>query len=108
MVVGAVPVCVQHFDGCPYLRITARRAQVLTVLMEAGSQPAAAHRLGISPDGLKRHLAELRDVAECGTTMQLVAWWIAHRGDWVVHMGHFAGLELEFQAPRIAAPARTP
>ena len=47
-------------------------------VLVAGSEKAAAHRLGLSPSTVKRHLANARSKVGASTTAQLV-WILAER-----------------------------
>ncbi len=87
-------MCVQHQEQCPYVRLGPRKAQVLAAYLESPSLIAASDRLGITPYGIKRHLAELKALARCEHVPELRSWWLQHRADWVLHMAQLAGLNL--------------
>jgi hypothetical protein len=53
-------------------------AVVVAAVVEAGSEKAAAHRLGLSHSTVKHHLASARSKAGVATTAQLV-WILAPR-----------------------------
>jgi DNA-binding CsgD family transcriptional regulator/DNA-directed RNA polymerase subunit RPC12/RpoP len=55
-------------------RATAREVSVVAAVLTAGSEKAAAHRLGLSPSTVKHHLANPRSKVGATTTAQLV--WI--------------------------------
>ena len=55
-------------------RATDREVGVVAALLEAGSEKAAAHRLGLSHSTVKHHLANARSKVGATTTAQLV--WI--------------------------------
>ena len=55
-------------------RATAREVVVVAAVLVAGSEKAAAHRLGLSPSTVKHHLANARSKVDASTTAQLV--WI--------------------------------
>jgi DNA-binding CsgD family transcriptional regulator len=55
-------------------RATERELVVVAAVLEAGSEKAAAHRLGLSHSTVKHHLASARSRVGAATTAQLV--WI--------------------------------
>jgi DNA-binding NarL/FixJ family response regulator len=55
-------------------RATERELVVVAAVLEAGSEKAAAHRLGLSRSTVKHHLASARSKVGATTTAQLV--WI--------------------------------
>jgi len=57
---------------------TDRELAVIAALIEAGSEKAAAHRLGLSHSTVKHHLANARSRVGATTTAQLV-WILAPR-----------------------------
>jgi DNA-binding NarL/FixJ family response regulator len=59
-------------------RATAREIVVVAAVLEAGSEKAAAHRLGLSHSTVKHHLANARSKVGAETTAQLV-WILAPR-----------------------------
>jgi DNA-binding NarL/FixJ family response regulator len=58
----------------PAGRATDREVCVVAAVLEAGSEKAAAHRLGLSHSTVKHHLANARSKVGAETTAQLV--WI--------------------------------
>jgi DNA-binding NarL/FixJ family response regulator len=58
----------------PAERATDREVGVVAAVLEAGSEKAAAHRLGLSHSTVKHHLANARSKVGATTTAQLV--WI--------------------------------
>ncbi|MBI3749335.1 MAG: hypothetical protein HY262_10905 [Chloroflexi bacterium] len=58
----------------PSARATERELVVVAAVLEAGSEKAAAHQLGLSHSTVKHHLANARAKAGVETTAQLV--WI--------------------------------
>ena len=58
----------------PAGRATDREVVVVAAILEAGSEKAAAHRLGLSHSTVKHHLANARSKVGAETTAQLV--WI--------------------------------
>ncbi len=59
-------------------RATDREVLVVATVLAAGSEKAAAHRLGLSRSTVKRHLANARSKVGAETTAQLV-WILAPR-----------------------------
>jgi DNA-binding NarL/FixJ family response regulator len=59
-------------------RATERELGVVAAVLEAGSEKAAAHRLGLSHSTVKHHLANARSKVGVTTTAQLV-WILAPR-----------------------------
>ncbi len=62
----------------PSERATDRELVVVAAVLEAGSEKAAAHRLGLSHSTVKHHLANARSKVGAETTAQLV-WILAPR-----------------------------
>jgi DNA-binding NarL/FixJ family response regulator len=59
-------------------RATEREVRVVAAILVAGSEKAAAHRLGLSHSTVKHHLANARSKLGATTTAQLV-WILASR-----------------------------
>jgi DNA-binding NarL/FixJ family response regulator len=62
----------------PAERATEREVGVVAAVLVAGSEKAAAHRLGLSRSTVKHHLANARSKVGAETTAQLV-WILAPR-----------------------------
>jgi DNA-binding NarL/FixJ family response regulator len=62
----------------PMCRATDREVGVVAAVLVAGSEKAAAHRLGLSHSTVKHHLANARSKVGAATTAQLV-WILASR-----------------------------
>jgi DNA-binding NarL/FixJ family response regulator len=62
----------------PAERATDREVVVVAAVLVAGSEKAAAHRLGLSHSTVKHHLANARSKVGAETTAQLV-WILAPR-----------------------------
>ncbi|MDH4141865.1 MAG: LuxR C-terminal-related transcriptional regulator [Chloroflexota bacterium] len=62
----------------PAARATDREVGVVAAVLVAGSEKAAAHRLGLSHSTVKHHLANARSKVGAETTAQLV-WILAPR-----------------------------
>lgn len=62
----------------PSTRATDREVGVVAAVLVAGSEKAAAHRLGLSHSTVKHHLANARSKLGATTTAQLV-WILAPR-----------------------------
>jgi hypothetical protein len=68
-----------HRRSCrPAERATDRKVGVVAAVLVAGSEKAAAHRLGLSHSTVKHHLANARSKVGAATTAQLV-WILAPR-----------------------------
>jgi len=65
-------------DDLPMCRATDREVVVVAAALAAGSEKAAAHRLGLSHSTVKHHLANARSKVGAETTAQLV-WILAPR-----------------------------
>lgn len=65
-------------NDLPISRATDRELQVVAAVLVAGSEKAAAHRLGLSHSTVKHHLANARSKVGAETTAQLV-WILASR-----------------------------
>ena len=63
---------------CSAGRATDREVLVVATVLDAGSEKAAAHRLGLSHSTVKHHLANARFKVGVDTTAQLV-WILAPR-----------------------------
>ena len=62
----------------PVRRATDREVIVVAAVLDAGSEKAAAYRLGLSHSTVKHHLANARSKVGAETTAQLV-WILASR-----------------------------
>lgn len=62
----------------PAASATDREVSVVAAVVAAGSEKAAAHRLGLSHSTVKHHLANARSKVGATTTAQLV-WILAQR-----------------------------
>ncbi len=65
-------------NDLPISRATDREVVVVAAVLVAGSEKAAAHRLGLSHSTVKHHLANARSKVGAETTAQLV-WILAPR-----------------------------
>jgi DNA-binding NarL/FixJ family response regulator len=63
---------------CSTGRATDREVLVVAAVLDAGSEKAAAHRLGLSHSTVKHHLANARSKVGAANTAQLV-WILAPR-----------------------------
>ena len=76
-------------------RATDREVAVVAAVLDAGSEKAAAHRLGLSHSTVKHHLANARSKVGATTTAQLV-WILAPR------LSEPEGMALEGRDERLA------
>ena len=67
-----------HRPSCPAERATDREVVVVAAVLVAGSEKAAARRLGLSHSTVEHHLANVRSKVGAVTTAQLV-WILAPR-----------------------------
>ena len=73
---GGGPDCVRERRSAG--RATEREVGVVAAVLVAGSEKAAAHRLGLSHSTVKHHLANARSKVGATTTAELV-WILAPR-----------------------------
>ena len=72
------PRCRPATNDLQISRATDREVGVVAAVLAAGSEKAAAHRLGLSHSTVKHHLANARSKVGATTTAQLV-WILAPR-----------------------------
>jgi hypothetical protein len=77
------------------LAITARRAQILTLVASHKTQLEIARQLYISPCGVRSHIDWLRTLTRRRSMRALGEWWQAHRKQWLMIMAGVAGLPVE-------------
>jgi DNA-binding CsgD family transcriptional regulator len=75
---GLAPERMTRRPSRPAERATDRELTVVATVLSAGSEKAAAHRLGLSHSTVKHHLANARSKVGAETTAQLV-WILAPR-----------------------------
>ena len=75
---GGEAAGVRDRRGTTAKRATDREVSVVAAVVAAGSEKAAAHRLGLSHSTVKHHLANARSKVGATTTAQLV-WILAQR-----------------------------
>lgn len=71
-------------------RITVPRVLVLAELAAFHTEREAARNIGISTDGLKSHVRDLKDITGCCSVRELGAWWVENRWRWLDVMAEFA------------------
>ena len=76
-----------EFDG-----ITARRAEILSLIEQGFSVVRTARELEIAPTTVRTHVEELRRRNGCGTINELRAFWRANRGAWVIALARRGGV----------------
>ena len=76
-------------------RITVRRAQVLRELASGYTEREVAASLGLSVNGVRSHVENLREITGCSSVRELARWWRDHRARWCRFMWEQAGLEEE-------------
>ena len=86
----------------PAGRATDREVGVVAAVLVAGSEKAAAHRLGLSHSTVKHHLANARSKVGAETTAQLV-WILAPR---LPEPERHEGAYFDWVQPTSIAPSR--
>jgi DNA-binding CsgD family transcriptional regulator len=86
-----------HDNGPPVasdlLHVTARRAEVLALLADGATLPEVAAQMGVSVNGVRSHVEDLKKLTGCTSTRQLGRWWRANRRAWLELMATVAGCE---------------
>ena len=75
-------------------RITWRKAQVLRSLADSMTEREAAEALGITENGIRSHVEQLKEITGSESVRDLSRWWRANRRAWVEMMAAAAGLDL--------------
>ena len=73
------------------LAITVRRAQVLSALLDTRLELEAAQRLGLSYNGLRSHVEDLKRLAGRRSVADLREFWGEHAGEWREALARAAG-----------------
>lgn len=73
-------------------RITVQRARVLAELAEGWTARQASDRLGVTYNGVRSHLANIKSFTGCRTVGELARWWRANRVPWALFMLEAAGI----------------
>ena len=81
------------------LRITARRAHVLRELADGYSGRESARRIGLTHNGLRSQVEDLKKITGCSSQRELGRWWREHRASWLSLMSVQAGLTAAPDAP---------
>ena len=66
-----------------FLQITLARARVLRELSEGWKEREAAVRLGMTYNGVRSHVRDLKGITGCEDVDELGRWWRANRKGWL-------------------------
>jgi DNA-binding CsgD family transcriptional regulator len=91
----------------PVGRATDREVGVVAAVLVAGSEKAAAHRLGLSHSTVKHHLANARSKVGAANTAQLV-WILAERLPEPSPAAHAGSEAVRFSEARLSLPPGRP
>lgn len=67
----------------PLRKVTVRRAEVLAGLADGRTRAEIAERIGISVNGVRSHIEDLKRIAECPSDRNLGRWWRENRLEWL-------------------------
>lgn len=74
-------------------RITVARARILRELECHDSEAeAAAAALGLSMNGLRSHIRDLKGITGAGSVREMQRWWRENRGAWLRELAAAAGV----------------
>ena len=73
--------------------ITLRRAEILREFADGYTQREIAARLGISVNGVRSHVEDLRDITGSASVRGLGRWWRDHRLEWAFRACMLAGVD---------------
>lgn len=73
-------------------RITLARARVLRELGRHETGAAAAEALGLSRNGLRSHIRDLKEITGATSVAELRKWWRPNRGRWLAEMAQAGGI----------------
>ncbi len=76
------------------LSITARRAELLSLVARHQTQTQIATAMDIAPATAKSHIEWFRDRTDCNSMRELGEWWQLARKDWLCELATAAGLEV--------------
>lgn len=75
-----------------FTRITVTRARILRELERHDSEAAAAEALGLSMNGLRSHIRDLKGITGAGSVREMQRWWRENRGAWLRELAAAAGV----------------
>lgn len=75
-----------------FAKITALRARVLREIAEGWTAREAAERLGMTLNGFRSHVADVRGITGQPNVRELARWWRAHRTAWALFLLDAAGV----------------
>lgn len=73
-------------------RITVARARILRELECRDSEAEAAAALGLSMNGLRSHIRDLKGITGAGSVREMQRWWRENRGAWLRELAAAAGV----------------
>ncbi len=73
-------------------RITVARARILRELECHDSEAEAAAALGLSMNGLRSHVRDLKGITGAGSVREMQRWWRENRGAWLRELAAAAGV----------------
>ena len=76
------------------LSVTARRAEVLSLVSKQQTQTQIAVAMQVSPTTVKSHIEWLRQATKLNSMRELGEWWQHARKDWLFELAEAAGLEV--------------
>jgi DNA-binding CsgD family transcriptional regulator len=65
-----------------FIQITAARARVLRELADGWKEREVAAHLGVTYNGVRSLVRELKAITGCSGVHELGRWWRAHREEW--------------------------
>jgi DNA-binding CsgD family transcriptional regulator len=76
-----------------YQQITLRRAEVLRELADGYTESEIAEHLGITVNGVRSHVGDLREITGCSGVRELGRWWRHNRHGWMRSRARVAGAD---------------
>jgi DNA-binding CsgD family transcriptional regulator len=73
-------------------RITVARARILRELERHDSEAEAAAALGLSMNGLRSHIRDLKGITGATSVREMQRWWRENRGAWLRELAAAAGV----------------
>lgn len=82
-------------------RITLRKAEYLREFADGYTEPEVAARLGVSGNGVRSAVDDLRSVTGCGSVRELGRLWRARRHEWLAECAKAAGMPVSGAWPEL-------
>ena len=89
-------------------QLTFSRVRVLTALEDGRTQREAAARIGITLNGARSIVDDLKQITGCPDVKELARWWRRNRSGWLAWCCEQAGLPQEDTAGTPAGVPRVP